>query len=55
MHELQIYRGVLCYDNEEWCKVLSGVDMSQFKVDMTQNLKENWPVLSKNFRLQAEK
>ena len=24
MHELKIYRGVTCHNNEEWCKVYKG-------------------------------
>ena len=26
--ELKIYRGVLCHDNEEWCKIWRGIDLS---------------------------
>ena len=28
MHELKIYRGVMCHDNEDWCKIWRGVDLS---------------------------
>ena len=28
MHELKIYRGVLCYDNEEWYNTWRGIDLS---------------------------
>ena len=28
MYELKIYRGVICYDNEEWCKIGGGIDLS---------------------------
>ena len=28
MCELKIYRGVMCHDNEEWCKIWRGPDMS---------------------------
>ena len=28
MHELKIYRGVMCYDNEEWYKIWKGIDFS---------------------------
>ena len=28
MHKLKIYRGVKCYDNEEWCKIWRGIDLS---------------------------
>ena len=26
MHELETYRGVMRYDNEEWCKIWNGID-----------------------------
>ena len=28
MYKLKIYRGVLCHDNEEWCKIWRGIDLS---------------------------
>ena len=28
MFELKIYRGVICHDNEEWCKTGGGIDLS---------------------------
>ena len=28
MYELKIYRGVMCYDNEQWCKTWRGSDLS---------------------------
>ena len=28
IYELQIYRRVLCYDNEDWCKNWRGIDLS---------------------------
>ena len=29
MYELKIYRGVImCHDNEEWCKIWRGIDLS---------------------------
>ena len=28
IYELKIYRGVMCYDNEEWCKNWRGTDFS---------------------------
>ena len=28
MYELKIYRGVLCHDNEEWCKIWRGINLS---------------------------
>ena len=27
MYELKIYRGVICHDNEEWCKIGRGIDL----------------------------
>ena len=27
-YELQIHRGVMCHDNEEWCKIWKGIDLS---------------------------
>ena len=28
MYELKIYRGVICHDNEQWCKTWRGRDLS---------------------------
>ena len=28
MYEFKIYRGVICHDNEEWCKIWRGIDLS---------------------------
>ena len=28
MYELKFYRGVICHENEEWCKILRGIDLS---------------------------
>ena len=28
MHEVKIYRGVMCHDNKEWCKIWKGLDLS---------------------------
>ena len=28
MYELKIYRGVLCHDIGEWCKIWRGIDLS---------------------------
>ena len=45
MYELKIYRGVMCHDNEEWCKIWRGIDLS------VQNWHEEfdkfWPEHSK--------
>ena len=27
-YQLKFYRGVMCYDNEEWCKLWRGIDLS---------------------------
>ena len=44
-YELKIYRGVMCHDNEERCKIWKGIDLS------VQNRHEEfnkfWPELSK--------
>ena len=45
IHELKIYRRVMCYDNEEWFKIWEGIDLS------VQNWQEEfnkiWPEHSK--------
>ena len=45
MYELKIYKGVMCYDNEEWYKIWKGIDLS------VQNWHEEfnkfWPEHSK--------
>ena len=28
MYDLKIYRGVICHDHEEWCKIGGGIDLS---------------------------
>ena len=28
MYDLKIYKGVMCYDNEEWHKIWKGIDLS---------------------------
>ena len=28
MYELNIYRGVMCHDNEDWCKIWRRIDLS---------------------------
>ena len=28
MYELKIYRGVICHDHKEWCKIGGGIDLS---------------------------
>ena len=38
IYELKNYRGVMCHDNEEWCKIRKGIGLSfqknYFKIDM---------------------
>ena len=45
MHVLKFYRGVLCHDNKEWCKIWKGIGLS------VQNWHEKfdkfWPRQSK--------
>ena len=45
MYELKIYRGVLCYDNEEWCKIWRGIDLSV--QNWHPEFDECWPEHSK--------
>ena len=28
MYELKIYREIMCHDNEGWCKIWKGIDLS---------------------------
>ena len=46
MYEFKIYKGAMCYDNEEWCKIWKGIDLS------VQNWHDEfdkfWPEHSKN-------
>ena len=48
MYELKIYRGVMCYHNEEWCKIWKGINLS------VQNWHEKfdkfWPEHLKNLK-----
>ena len=41
MYELKIYRGFMCHDNEEWCKIWTGIDWSI----------QNWHEKFNDFRL----
>ena len=43
--ELKIYRGVICHENEEWCKIGRGIDLS-FQ-NWHDNFDEFWPKHSK--------
>ena len=45
MHELKIYRGVMCHNNEEWCKIRRGTDLS-FQ-NWPEEFDESWPERSK--------
>ena len=45
MHELKIYRGVICHDNEEWCKSERGIDLP-FQ-SWHEDFDEFWPDYSK--------
>ena len=45
MHELKIYRGVICHVNEEWCKSWRGIDLS-FQ-NWHEDFDEFWPDYSK--------
>ena len=45
MYELKIYRGVLCHDNEEWCKIWRGIDLSV--QNWHEEFDEFWPEHSK--------
>ena len=44
MHELKIYRGVLCHDNEEWYKNWRGIDLP---FQNWQEFDDLWPEHSK--------
>ena len=51
MYELNIYEGVLCHDNVEWCKIRRGIDLS---VQNWQEFDKFWPEhskISKSFTL----
>ena len=41
MYELKIYRGVMCHDNEKWCKIWSGIDLSV--QNWHEKFDEFWP------------
>ena len=45
MHELEIYRGVMCHENEEWCKMWREIDLS-FQ-NWHEEFDEFWPEHSK--------
>ena len=41
MYELNNYRGVICHDNEEWCKNWRGIDLSV--QDRYEEFDKLWP------------
>ena len=45
MYELKTYRGVICHDNEEWCKIGRVFDLS-FQ-NRHEDFDEFWPKHSK--------
>ena len=45
MYELKIYRGVICQDNGEWCKIGGGIDLT-FK-NWHEEFENFWPKHSK--------
>ena len=45
MYELKIYRGVLCHDNEKWCKIWRGIDLPV--QNWHEEFAEFWPEHSK--------
>ena len=45
MYELKIYRGLLCHDSEEWCKIWRGTGLSV--QNWHEELDKFWPEHSK--------
>ena len=45
MYDIKIYRGVICEDNEEWCKIWGGIDLS-FQ-NWRNEFDKFWPEYSK--------
>ena len=45
IYEFKTYRGVMCYDNEEWCKIWKGIDFSV--QNWYEELNTFWPAHSK--------
>ena len=45
MYELKIYRKVMYHDNEEWCKIWRGINLTNSK--LTTQFDEFWPEHSK--------
>ena len=66
MFEPEKYRGVMCHNTEEWCKIWGGTDLcfeiwheefDEFWLNTrkSQNLHLNGPLLSKSYKVSAEK
>ena len=67
MYELKIYRGVMCHDNEEWCKNWRGIDLSvqnwheEFDEfwpehsEISKKMHFNWMLLTKVYHVWAKK
>ena len=49
MYELKIYRGVMCHDNEKWCKIWWEIDLSV--QNWLEEFDEFWPEHSKTSKL----
>ena len=49
MYELKVYRGVMCHDNEEWCKDWKSADVS-FQ-NWHEEFDEFWPEHSKVLKI----
>ena len=45
IYELKVYRGVICYDNEEWCKIWKEIDQSL--QNWHEEFNKFWPEHSK--------
>ena len=45
MNELKIYRGVMSHDNESWCQIWRGIDLSV--QNWHEGFDEFWPEHSK--------
>ena len=43
--ELKVYRGVLCYDNEKWCKIWKAIDLPV--QNWYEEFNKDWPEHSK--------
>ena len=51
-YDLKIYRGVMCGDDEEWCKIWKGIDLSfQNWHEEYDKFKPKYSIVSKNCTL----